>query len=395
MTQSNNDGRSTCAPGSPRSVHDGKSAGASSAGGERTADVAAPPATASAAAHVIVPADAQHIARAIDLLRAGELVGMPTETVYGLAADALNVAAVNKIFAAKGRPADHPLIVHLPDAEHMSRWARAIPKEAIALARAFWPGPLTLILKREDGVPDAVTGGQDTVGLRVPDHPVALALLRAFDSGIAAPSANRFGRISPTTAAHVAEELGDCVALILDGGACEVGIESTILDLSRDLPMILRPGAISAEDIARVIGRRPQVRRVIDETSGDEQHKTESDDLPRVSGSLAAHYAPRTPLRLAPASRLAEVAATLAGEGSRVAVLAYGCADPHDARLLWRLAPADPVGYAHELYANLRHLDACGADFIVVEALPDRVEWHPIRDRLGRAAVGSGEADET
>ncbi len=395
MTHSNGDGHRTGAPAVRRPVDDKTPSASGSTGGAPAAAAAASSATSRATARVIVPADAQQIGRAVDLLRAGELVGMPTETVYGLAADALNVAAVNKIFAAKGRPADHPLIVHLPDVEHMPRWARAIPKEAIALARAFWPGPLTLILKREDGVLDAVTGGQDTVGLRVPDHPVALALLRAFDSGIAAPSANRFGRISPTTAGHVADELGDRVALILDGGACEVGIESTILDLSRDVPAILRPGAISAEDIARVIGREPQVRCVIEETSCDEEDKPESDGRPRVSGSLAAHYAPRTPLQLAPTAQLAEIAATLAAEGSRVAVLAHGCADPHDARLLWRAAPADAAGYAHELYANLRDLDASGADFIIVETLPDRIEWQPIRDRLGRAAVGSGEADET
>jgi len=200
------------------------------------------------------------IRAAAALLRAGDIVGMPTETVYGLAADALNPEAVSRIFAAKGRPADHPLIVHLPSAEHLPRWAAHIPKDAIALARAFWPGPLTLILKRTPDVPDEVTGGQDTVGLRVPSHPVALALLQVFDSGIAAPSANRFGRISPTTAAHVHEELGDRVAMILDGGPCAVGIESTILDFSRDVPEILRPGAITAEDIARIIGRRPRVR---------------------------------------------------------------------------------------------------------------------------------------
>ena len=165
------------------------------------------------------------IRQAAALLRAGDIVGMPTETVYGLAADALNPEAVSRIFAAKGRPADHPLIVHLPSAEHLPRWAAHIPKDAIALARAFWPGPLTLILKRTSEVPDEVTGGQDTVGLRVPSHPIALALLQVFDSGIAAPSANRFGRISPTTAAHVHEELGERVAMILDGGSCAVGIE--------------------------------------------------------------------------------------------------------------------------------------------------------------------------
>ena len=336
-------------------------------------------------------ADAAAIGRAADLLRAGELVALPTETVYGLGADALNPRAVAKIFAAKGRPADHPLIVHLPDAEHLPRWARAIPKEAIALARAFWPGPLTLILEREEGVPDEVTGGQDTVGLRVPNHPVALALLAAFGSGIAAPSANRFGRISPTTAAHVREELGDKVALVLDGGACEVGIESTILDLSRGTPEILRPGAISADAIARVIGRRPAVKG----EGGAVEADADSASAPRVSGALAAHYAPGTPLRLIPPELLVEEAATLAAEGSRVAVLARSVADPHDARLIWRAAAAEAGGYAHDLYASLRELDASGADFILVEALPATPEWQAIADRLGRAAAGSGEADET
>lgn len=336
---------------------------------------------------------AETIRHAADLLRAGRLVGMPTETVYGLAADALNADAVARIFSAKGRPADHPLIVHLPDSEHMLRWARAIPKEAVALAKAFWPGPLTMILKREAHVPDVVTGGQDTVGLRVPNHPVALALLRALDSGIAAPSANRFGRISPTTAEHVCEELGDKVALVLDGGPCEVGIESTIIDLSGDAPMILRPGAISADDIAAVIGRRPAVRSPHASALAAEQGG--EPERPRVSGSLAAHYAPRTPLQLFPAARLIEEAGALAGEGSRVAVLARDCANPRDARLTWRQAPADVPGYAHDLYANLRDLDACGADFILVEALPATPAWQAVTDRLGRAAVGSGGAEPT
>lgn len=355
------------------------------------------------------------IVEAAALLRAGELVGMPTETVYGLAADALDPAAVNKIFAAKGRPADHPLIVHLPSAEHLPQWAAAIPKDALALARAFWPGPLTLILKRTADVPDEVTGGQDTVGVRVPAHPVALALLRAFDGGLAAPSANRFGRISPTTAAHVQEELGERVALILDGGACEVGIESTILDFSRDVPEILRPGAIGPEDIARVIGRRPRVRgealpevdemaagqgraggasagatRVValaEATSGSVQ------SAPRVSGALAAHYAPRTPLRLVEPALLVDEAVALAGEGSRVTVLAHSTPDPRDARLSWRTLPADPAAYAQGLYASLRALDALGADFILIEALPGGPGWRAVADRLGRAAVGSGSPD--
>jgi len=333
---------------------------------------------------------AQHqaIERAAQLLRAGELVAMPTETVYGLGADALNPLAIAKIFAAKGRPADHPLIVHLPDAEHLPRWAARIPKDAIALAKAFWPGPLTLILQRDESVPDEVTGGQDTVGLRVPNHPVALALLRAFDSGIAAPSANRFGRISPTTAAHVEDELGDRVAMVLDGGPCDVGIESTILDLSRDRPVILRPGAISAADIARVIGRMPLV-------PDPDADQTTATDTPRVAGSLAAHYAPRTPLRLVATASLREVAHALAASGQHVALLAHHVAntDSDNDGLVWRIAPADPRGYAHDLYANLRELDTVGADIIVVETPPDSPDWNAVRDRLQRAAVGSGAID--
>lgn len=319
----------------------------------------------------------ENIARAAEVLRAGGLVGLPTETVYGLAADALNPQAVRGIFAAKGRPADHPLIVHLPSADHLPRWAASIPKDALALAAAFWPGPLTLILRRTEDVPDEVTGGQDTVGLRVPGHPVALALLRAFDSGLAAPSANRFGRISPTTAQHVVDELGDKVSEVLDGGACEVGIESTILDLSRDVPVLLRPGAISLDAIAAVIGRRPRTR------------EEEQGEAPRVSGALAAHYAPRTPLRLVPAEGLA---GELAARQGRIAVLARSatsCAAYH-----WHTAPADPSGYAQALYASLRELDALGADLILVEAPPAAPEWQAVTDRLGRAQTGSGDAKE-
>jgi L-threonylcarbamoyladenylate synthase len=225
------------------------------------------------------------VSRAADLLRAGELVAFPTETVYGLGADASNPRAVARIFAAKGRPADHPLIVHLPDAAHLPRWAVDIPDAAHKLAAALWPGPLTLILRRHPSVSDAITGGQNTVGLRVPNHPLALQLLREFDGGVAAPSANRFGHVSPTTAAHVREELGTSVALILDGGPCAVGIESTILDLSGTHARILRPGMLDADAIAGILGAPPIVGG--------------SPDAPRVSGSLEAHYAPRTPLRLA------------------------------------------------------------------------------------------------
>lgn len=321
------------------------------------------------------------IQRAVQLLRQGELVALPTETVYGLGADALNPDAVAKIFAAKGRPSDHPLIVHLADASQIMTWAREVPKDAIALARAFWPGPLTLILKKDESVPDLVTGGQDTVGLRVPNHPVALELLRAFGSGVAAPSANRFGRISPTTAAHVHQELGSRVALILDGGACKVGLESTIVDLSRGVPVILRPGAIGADDIARVLGRRPRLRG---------EGAAEQGATPRVSGALAAHYAPRTPLELVAADALAAQARP--GD----AVLAR-CAAPTSLAegVAWAQAPADPAGYGHDLYARLRSLDESGAARILVEAPPATPAWAAVADRLGRAAVGSGEDDET
>ncbi|MBK7137470.1 MAG: threonylcarbamoyl-AMP synthase [Rhodocyclales bacterium] len=322
------------------------------------------------------------IARAVALLRAGELVAFPTETVYGLGADAANAAAVAKIFAAKGRPADHPLIVHMPSADHLARWARELPAEAEKLAAAFWPGPLTLILRRRPEVHDAVTGGQDTVGLRVPSHPLALELLAAFDGGIAAPSANRFGRISPTTAEHVREELGSRVPLVLDGGACPVGIESTILDLSRGAPVLLRPGAVGAADIARVLGRAPE--------SAAPQAET-----PRVSGSLEAHYAPRTPLQLVSSDGLLFALRNALVAGEKVAVLAPTAqAISHDL-VTWKQSPAGPAGFAHDLYASLRALDALGCVRILVQQPPAGEAWLAVNDRLRRAAAGSGEDDET
>lgn len=323
----------------------------------------------------IVAPSPEAIRQAAEALRVGELVAMPTETVYGLAADALDPDAVARVFALKGRPADHPLIVHLPSADHLTRWAAAVPKDAIALARAFWPGPLTLILRRDPSVPDEVTGGQDTVGLRVPAHPVAQALLQAFDSGLAAPSANRFGRISPTTAQHVADEFGDELRWILDGGACGIGIESTILDLSGSGPVILRPGAISADAIAAVIGRQPRVGADMAETA------------PRVSGSLAAHYAPHTPLELVALENLPLRVAELAGQ--HLALLVRGVA-PSGGQIQALCAPHDAVGYAHDLYANLRHLDALGVARILVETPPESEEWQAVTDRLNRAAAGSG-----
>ncbi|MDR2238934.1 MAG: threonylcarbamoyl-AMP synthase [Zoogloeaceae bacterium] len=325
---------------------------------------------------------AAEIARAAALLRAGELVAFPTETVYGLGANAADATAVAKIFAAKGRPADHPLIVHLPSAAHLPRWAREAPAEAERLAAAFWPGPLTLILKRQANVPDAVTGGQDTVGLRVPDHPLALALLAVFDGGVAAPSANRFGRISPTTAAHVREEFGDRAPLVLDGGPCPVGIESTILDLSSGAPRLLRPGAISAADIARVLGRTPAIAA---------PHA----DAPRASGMLAAHYAPRTPLQQVSSDGLLFALRDALVAGERVAVLAPTAqAISHDL-VIWKQAPAEPAGFARALYASLRELDALGCARILVQQPPSSEAWLAINDRLRRAAAGSGADDET
>lgn len=322
---------------------------------------------------------ADEIADAAQRLRAGELVAFPTETVYGLGADARNPAAVRRIFEAKGRPADHPLIVHLPDAERMLDWARDIPREAIALAHAFWPGPLTLILKRDEDVPPEVTGGQDTVGLRVPAHPVALQLLKVFGGGVAAPSANRFGRISPTTAAHVRDEFGDAVG-VLDGGACDVGIESTILDLSGDTPRILRPGAISAEQIAAVIGRMP---------SAPGASQTGS-SVPRVSGSLAAHYAPRTAMKKVPGARLRDFLNAFRHSGRRCAVIAHSQPPLADCPHPWIMLPADPAGYARGLYAAMREADASGAAMIVIEATPDDGAWSAVNDRLGRALAGAG-----
>lgn len=327
------------------------------------------------------------LAQAVALLKAGELVAIPTETVYGLGADASNPAAVARIFAAKGRPADHPLIVHIPDSGHLERWARDIPTAAHTLAAAFWPGPLTLILKRQPSVSDVITGGQDTVGLRVPGHPLALALLEAFSAaggsgGIAAPSANRFGRISPTSAEHVREELGDRVALILDGGPCTVGIESTIIDLSREQPVILRPGAISAAQIEAVLRSLP----LCDPT------KATTTAAPRVSGSLEAHYAPRTPIRLVAPADLPEALQTLRSQGLSLAVLAR---TPPPAALAeaphWLAAGSDAASYAHNLYAALRQLDHAAADLILVETPPPAAEWQAVQDRLTRAAAGAGQ----
>jgi L-threonylcarbamoyladenylate synthase len=318
--------------------------------------------------------DAQ-IARAAAVLKAGGLVGMPTETVYGLAADASSVQAIVRIYAAKGRPSDHPVIVHLAHVEQVKEWAIDIPEEAWQLARAFWPGPMTLILKRASHVLDAVTGGQDTVGLRIPSHPVAHALLAAFGGGVAAPSANKFGRVSPTTAQHVRDEFGDAVEIVLDGGASNVGIESTIIDCSGAALRILRPGAINAVMISQALGGN---------AVGAKEQEAK---VPRVSGSLDAHYAPHTRLQLVAADALASASAQEAQHP--IAILSR--ASPAGFGGEWRQAAADPAVYARELYAHLRELDTVGAQLILVESPPQGPEWEGINDRLRRAAFGSGE----
>jgi L-threonylcarbamoyladenylate synthase len=313
------------------------------------------------------------IAQAAERLRAGELVAFPTETVYGLGADAGRAEAVRRIFAAKGRPADHPVIVHLYDTGQLADWARAVPDGAKQLAAAFWPGPLTLILPRASQVADVVTGNQDCVGVRVPSHPVARALLAAFGGGIAAPSANRFGRISPTTAQHVADDLGGSVSMILDGGACVVGIESTIVAFDGDEPMLLRPGAIGLAEIFRVLGRVPRVPNAA---------------APRASGTLASHYAPKTPATLvAPGAIHAEML-QLADRDEVLAVLARTVARPDDFGDMWIDAPAGAAAYAHDLYANLRALDTANADAILIEEVPADDAWLAVRDRLTRATRG-------
>jgi L-threonylcarbamoyladenylate synthase len=318
---------------------------------------------------------------AVATLRAGGLVAFPTETVYGLGADAANPKAVAKIFALKGRPADHPLIVHIGSSAQMAQWAAEVPEAAKKLAAAFWPGPFTMILRKAASVDPSVTGGQDTVGLRCPSHPVAQALLAEFakagSGAIAAPSANRFGHVSPTTAGHVRDEFGPDL-MVLDGGACEVGIESTIVDLSGAEAVLLRPGAITREQIASLLGRAPLSR---------------DDASPRAPGTLAAHYAPRTPLELVIEGSLESRVREATTKGQRVAVLARGPARA-SAATSWHSAPENATAYAHDLYANLRALDASGAGLIVVEAPPSDVAWEAVNDRLARAAAGSGEDDD-
>jgi len=306
-----------------------------------------------------MPVMTKEIDAAVTLLRAGELVAFPTETVYGLGADARNPVALRKVYALKGRPATHPLILHLLSVDELASWAAEVPPMALRLAARFWPGPLTLVLRRAAGVADELTGGQDTIAVRVPAHPVARALLAAFGSGIAAPSANRYGRVSPTCAAHVREEFPQDL-LVLEGGDCEVGLESTIVSLVGSTPQLLRPGVISSAALAAELGMSLQTPISV--------------AAPRVPGSTAQHYAPQTPLTLVPAGRLDAAIKTAQAGGELVVTLA--CPPGTDA-----------ASYGRALYAELRRLDKQGASRILVESVPESADWDAVRDRLARAAA--------
>jgi len=289
------------------------------------------------------------IDQAITILTQGGLVAIPTETVYGLAADAQNDVALKKIFAAKERPTDHPLIVHIASSAQLNDWAREIPAEAYLLTEHFWPGPLTLVLKKKLGVSDLITGQQDTVGLRAPAHPLTQKLLKKFNRGIAAPSANKFGRISPTTAEAVYEELGTAVDLILTGGQSTKGLESTILDLSQNQPTILRPGIISRLAIEKILNKKVLLTQK---------------NSPRVSGALESHYAPRTKTSLFSGKLSADILTD-----KSIAIIKFF---------------PDIAQYSHDLYQTLRELDKQNLKLILIEQVPETDEWDAVRDRLQR-----------
>jgi L-threonylcarbamoyladenylate synthase len=314
------------------------------------------------------------ITSAVEVLRRGGLVAFPTETVYGLGADASNPAGVDRIFAVKGRPRSHPVIVHLAEATAIKEWAADVPPDAWTLAEAFWPGPLTLILPRADRVPDAVTGGTGTVGLRVPNQPLAQELLAAFGGGIAAPSANRFGRVSPTTAAHVRADLGTDVDLILDGGPCTVGVESTIVDLSSGRARVLRLGGLTVGDLSRVLGHE------VDVASGP-------DGRTPAPGTLPSHYAPAALVEVLSVSQVAERARILLSQNRRVGVLAPSRIED----LPDGTEPLPPAGsapaYAQCLYQRLREADRRGLDVLLAVPPPETGIGAAVADRLRRAAA--------
>lgn len=322
------------------------------------------------------------IHEAAQVLASGHLVAFPTETVYGLGADGLNPEAVQKIFNAKGRPADHPVILHVADIAHARQLVAQWPQTAEELAQTFWPGPLTLILKRGAHVSDMVTGGQDTVGIRIPSHPVARELLKVFSqvgSGvIAAPSANRFGAVSPTRAHDVELGLGAYLGptdMILDGGSCDVGVESTIVDLSSGTPRVLRPGGVSRESISRALGQALS-------NVGEGQ-------VPRVSGSLASHYAPAARTQLCDRATLTQLAQNMLQHSPtlKIAAMCLGSGDALDPRITVCHMPPEPQAYAKILYATLNDLDQQGHEVLLIERPPQSAEWEAVTDRLTRACA--------
>jgi len=327
----------------------------------------------------IVRATQVEIESAVQALRDGELVAFATETVYGLGANAQNPAAVAKIFAAKGRPPNHPVIVHLDSPRFLHRWVREVPEVAMRLAERFWPGPFTMVMPRAAHVHDVITGGQDTIAIRVPAHPMAQQLLTAFGGGIAAPSANRYGRLSPTRAEHVREELGDAVRVILDGGECQIGLESTIVSFEGDGVRLLRPGSVTATQISAVVG---------------ELFSDDGRPLPRVPGSPPTHYAPTTHMTIVPAGEIDAQADAASSGGRRVAVLAQRLPLRAHKYATWINAGRRPENYGRDLYANLRTLDKAGCRRILVQAVPDGERWDAIRDRLVHAATSVAESDD-
>jgi L-threonylcarbamoyladenylate synthase len=320
------------------------------------------------------------IEQAAQALAAGELVAFPTETVYGLGADACSEQAVARVFAAKGRPSDHPLIVHVADRSAVEAFASTVPAFAEKLMQAFWPGPLTLILPRRAGMASAAAGGQDSIGLRCPAHPVAHALLQACTRanpsvpGLAAPSANKFGRVSPTTAEHVRAEFGDGL-LVLDGGPCPVGIESTIVDCTRGMPVLLRPGVLTRGEVEAACGQALR-------SAGELQ-----DQAPRAPGTLQSHYAPNARVRLMDASALQTALDLLGPDAAAIAIYSRAILQTPSTRVLRRRMPDDAAETARQLFAVLREFDAQGVRLIWVETPPEGAEWEGVRDRLERASA--------
>ncbi|MBU3605563.1 threonylcarbamoyl-AMP synthase [Polynucleobacter sp. MWH-Creno-3A4] len=351
------------------------------------------------------------INEAVQTLRDGGLVAFPTETVYGLGADAKNPEAIQKIFTTKGRPADHPLIVHIAAANQfdvpqidwiplLAPWARDIPEDALKLINTFWPGPLTLVFKKEKSVLNALTGGQDTVAIRAPAHPIAQALLRKFKGAVVAPSANRFGKVSPTSAADVRNEFeGILDLMILDGGDCEVGIESTIIDFSSgDKAILLRPGVITPKEILFKTGVHVYLPGQLHLQNNESD---EGADVPRVSGSLKAHYAPTTPLILYAPGRALDALSEFPDIKSRVAVAVWDSEsslvleDHPSIDVSEIIVSSDPASFASKLYRTLRDLDQQGWDLILFPEPPTGEEWDGVRDRLQRACFGSGPSSKS